>query len=165
MKYRNPTVVFTWRRSIMLIACLFSSLRRGVAWQPVRGRFEAKLAVRGLSRVPVSQQAPIVRRQLSSDSSDASSSESSTLLEQYENKANRRDQVFSAISGDGGIKVTAATVRNIVNDIMLQHTLTPTPADALGRTITCALLMANGIQAEQIVQITMNGRYKITFGI
>lgn len=79
------------------------------------------------------------------------------MLTPYQNKNNIRDQVFSAISKDGGIKVTAATVRNLVNDMMIQHTLTPVCADGLGRTITCALLMANGIQDEQVVQITMNG--------
>jgi hypothetical protein len=75
----------------------------------------------------------------------------------YRNKNNLRDQVFSAMSGDGGIKVTAATVRNLVNDMMLQHTLTETPTEALGRTVVCGLLMANGIQEEQVVQITLNG--------
>ena len=78
-------------------------------------------------------------------------------LTEYRNKNNQRDQVFSAISSDGGIKVTAATARNLVNDLMMQHVLTPVSADALGRTIVCSILMANGIQDEQVVQITMNG--------
>jgi len=77
-------------------------------------------------------------------------------LAEYRNKNNVRDQVFSAISSDGGIKVTACTIRNIVNDVMVQHTMTQVPADALGRTVACSLLMANGIQPEQVVQITMN---------
>jgi molecular chaperone Hsp33 len=75
----------------------------------------------------------------------------------FRNRNNRDDQVFSAMSGDGGIKVTAATVRNLLNDMSLQHTMTATPTDAMGRTVTCGLLLANGIQDEQIVQITMNG--------
>jgi hypothetical protein len=77
----------------------------------------------------------------------------------FRNRNNRDDQVFSAMSGDGGIKVTAATVRNLLNDMSLQHTMTATPTDAMGRTVTCGLLLANGIQDEQIVQITMNGTY------
>ena len=77
-------------------------------------------------------------------------------LQMYRNPNNRRDQVFSAISGAGGIKVTAVTARNLLNDLMIQHTLTATSAEALGRTIICSILMANGIQDEQIVQITMN---------
>ena len=100
-------------------------------------------------------------RMASSESSDNGTSESTTAasddpLEVYRNPKNRNDQVFSAISGDGGIKVTACTVRNLVNDMMLQHTMTEVPAEALGRTIICGLLMANGIQEEQIVQITLN---------
>ena len=75
----------------------------------------------------------------------------------YRNRNNIRDQVFSAMSGDGGIKVTAVTVRNMVNDLMIQHTMTETPSEALGRTVICGLLMANGVQDEQVVQITMNG--------
>ncbi|KAL7561376.1 hypothetical protein ACA910_001479 [Epithemia clementina (nom. ined.)] len=78
------------------------------------------------------------------------------VLKQYRNKSNRRDQVFSAISGDGGIKVTACTARNLINDLIMQHNLTPIPTEALGRTLICGVLMANGIQDEQIVQITMN---------
>ena len=35
--------------------------------------------------------------------------------------------------------------------------MTAIPTDALGRTMICALLMANGIQKEQMVQITING--------
>ena len=83
-------------------------------------------------------------------------SKSTDVLEQYRNKSNRRDQVFSAISGDGGIKVTACTARNMVNDLMMQHTLAPVPTEALGRTLICAVLMSNGMQDEQKVQITMN---------
>lgn len=93
----------------------------------------------------------------SSSSRDASQTvESDDPLETYRNPKNRNDQVFSAISGDGGIKVTACTVRNLVNDMMIQHTMTETPTEALGRTIICGLLMANGMQDEQIVQITLN---------
>jgi len=77
-------------------------------------------------------------------------------LTKYQNPTNRDDQVFSAISGDGGIKVTVATVRNLVNDLMMQHNLSPTPGDALGRLVTCSVLMANGMQDEQQLQITIN---------
>jgi molecular chaperone Hsp33 len=75
---------------------------------------------------------------------------------EFRNKNNRDDQVFSAISKDGGIKVTVATIRNLVNDCMIQQTLTATPTDVLGRLMTCAVLMSNGIQAEQMVQLTLN---------
>ncbi|CAB9524332.1 Hsp33 protein [Seminavis robusta] len=49
----------------------------------------------------------------------------------YCNKNNIADQVVSAISKDGRIKVTACTIRNMVNDLMIQHTMT---IQAIGRT-------------------------------
>jgi hypothetical protein len=90
--------------------------------------------------------------------STISSEASQTLLEEFRNPSNRRDQVVSVMSQDGGIKVTACTARNLVNDMLMRHMLTEVPADALGRTVICALLMSNGIQNEQIVQISMNGK-------
>ena len=77
-------------------------------------------------------------------------------LEDYENPSNRDDQVFSAISEDGSVKITACTARNLVNDLMIMHTMTAVPADALGRAAVCALMMSNGMQAEQTCQITFN---------
>ena len=74
----------------------------------------------------------------------------------FRNRNNINDQVVSAISKDGGIKVTACTIRNMVNDLMMQHTMTDIPIQAIGRTMTCALLMSNGMQEEQTVQITLN---------
>jgi Hsp33 protein len=78
-------------------------------------------------------------------------------LAEFRNPKNREDQVFSAISKDGGIKVTAVTCRNLLNDLMMQQTLSPVSAECLGRTVICSILLANGIQNEQMVQITMNG--------
>jgi hypothetical protein len=125
-----------------------------------------RLFVRGLSvRLPAISPSSRLFSSLG-DESVSSSSSSSTNTEddplfQYRNKNNRDDQVFSAMSKDGGIKVTACTVRNLLNDLMIQHTMTKTPADILGRTISCSLLMANGIQDEQVVQITLNCTYNV----
>jgi len=77
-------------------------------------------------------------------------------LEDYANPSNRDDQVFSAISEDGSVKITACTARNLVNDLMMMHTMTAVPADALGRAVVCTLMMSNGMQAEQTCQITFN---------
>lgn len=85
-----------------------------------------------------------------------SSEQPTTIWTEYENPNNMDDQVVSAISGDGGIKVTVGTVRNIVNDVMMMHTLNPTAADALGRLMTCAILLSNGMQLEQTIQLTLN---------
>lgn len=91
------------------------------------------------------------------ESSPNNNKNNDDILAEYENKNNIRDQVFSAISKDGSVKVTAGTVRNIVNDMMIMHTMTEVPADAMGRLVTCALLVSNGMQDEQTLQITMNG--------
>lgn len=79
-----------------------------------------------------------------------------SALTEYENKNNLDDQIFSAISKAGGIKVTVGTIRNLVNDAMIMHTLTATPADALGRLLMCSLLLSNGMQLEQTLQLTLN---------
>lgn len=96
----------------------------------------------------------------SAESDDKSSESSSTTTDKawsdYKNTNNIDDQIVSAISADGGIKVTVATVRNLVNDAVMMHSLNPTPADAMGRLMTSALLMANGIQAEQTIQLTLS---------
>jgi len=52
---------------------------------------------------------------------------SADVLEPYQNKNNLDDQVFSAISADGGLKVTVATIRNLLNEFMIQHTMNPVP--------------------------------------
>jgi hypothetical protein len=75
---------------------------------------------------------------------------------EYRNKNNVVDQVFSAMSKDGSIKVTACTARNMINDLMIQHSMTTVPTDALGRTVVCALLISNGMQAEQTLQLSFN---------
>lgn len=73
----------------------------------------------------------------------------------FRNKNNIDDQIFAAISGNGEMKVTATTIRNLVNDVMIQQTLTPTPADSLARSMSCGLLLSNGMQLEQTFQLTL----------
>jgi molecular chaperone Hsp33 len=72
----------------------------------------------------------------------------------YVNRNNVRDQVVSAISSDGGIKVTAVTARNLINDVVNIHNLSRVAADALGRTMLCSILLSNGIPDEQTLQIS-----------
>ena len=129
-----------------------------------RRRRPVMMATAFSPNVPKRQKVALFSSSSSSDSEKPSVDEKSATpvqlsSESYANQNNRRDQVFSAISKDGGIKVTAATVRNMVNDMSMQHTMTPVPADALGRTLVCGLLMANGMQDEQTVQITMNSKF------
>jgi len=93
--------------------------------------------------------------QASDASGETTSQNDNDIWSAYKNKNNIQDQVVSAISREGGIKVTACTVRNAVNDLMMQHTMTNVAIQAIGRTLTCSLLMANGMQAEQTVQISL----------
>ena len=87
---------------------------------------------------------------------ESSSAASTAVLAEYQNENNVRDQVFSALSKDGSVKVTVCTARNMLNDMMLAHTMSKTSSDALGRAVVCALMMSNGMQEEQTLQITMN---------
>eukprot|EP00804_Cyclotella_cryptica_P000523 CCRYP_009938-RA/>CCRYP_009938-RA protein AED:0.21 eAED:0.22 QI:0/1/0.75/1/0.66/0.5/4/3392/382 len=89
----------------------------------------------------------------------SSSSSSSSLpdLTPYENPNNLSDQIFSALSGDGSLKITVCTIRNLLNEMMLQHSMNPVPADALGRAAMCALLASNGMQEEQMFQLSIKG--------
>jgi molecular chaperone Hsp33 len=99
-----------------------------------------------------------IRHQIHFKSSSSSNirMSSSISLDEYHNENNRNDQIFSALSKAGGIKVTVGTVRNLVNDIMIMHSLTETSADILGRLLTCSLLMSNGMQHDQTLQLTIN---------
>ena len=108
----------------------------------------------------------LVARHLSGNQSETNTDKEETTgqWEEYKNKNNIRDQVFSAISEDGSVKVTACTARNLLNDLMIAHTMTAVPADALGRTVVCALMMSNGMQAEQTCQLTLNGKMEQHFG-
>lgn len=92
-------------------------------------------------------------------------SDNENSFAKYQNPNNLNDQVFSALSGEGGIKVTAVTARNLLNELMLQHTLSAVSTEALGRTTLCGLLMANGIQDDQIVQISIRSEDGLIRGI
>jgi len=77
------------------------------------------------------------------------------MPEEFQNKNNAKDQIISAISTDGEIKVTAATTRNLANEVLYQQSLTAVPMNALARSMTCSLMLSNGMQDEQTFQLTM----------
>jgi molecular chaperone Hsp33 len=91
-----------------------------------------------------------------SNEENGAATSTSSVVSEYLNPNNVRDQVFSALSKDGSVKVTVCTARNLLNEMMLSQTLSKTSADALGRAIVCALMISNGMQQEQTFQITMN---------
>uniref|UniRef100_A0A7S1FVS3 33 kDa chaperonin n=1 Tax=Corethron hystrix TaxID=216773 RepID=A0A7S1FVS3_9STRA len=80
-----------------------------------------------------------------------------SVSESYLNTNNVRDQALSALSGCGGLKVTVVTARNLVNDLMSTHSLSEVAAQALGRTAVCAVLLSNGMEDRQTVQISVDG--------
>ena len=96
-------------------------------------------------------------RMTSADESETQTSAATPDLEKYLNKNNLDDQVFSAMSADGGLKVTVATIRNLLNEMMIQHSMNPVAGDALGRATICGLLASNGMQEEQMFQLSMKG--------
>jgi hypothetical protein len=91
------------------------------------------------------------RHQLSTNSDDAASTT------RFQNPNNNNDQIYSALSASGSLKVTTCTIRNLLNEMMLQHNLTPVPADVLGRSTTCCLLASSGMQEEQMFQMSVKG--------
>mmetsp|Transcript_9210 Transcript_9210/g.11612 ORF Transcript_9210/g.11612 Transcript_9210/m.11612 type:complete len:406 (+) Transcript_9210:176-1393(+) len=102
------------------------------------------------------RKSPSLSSSLSSKTKLRMTGASEEELEQYKNKNNIDDQILSMISGNGEIKVTASTIRNLVNDVMIQQSLTATPADILARSMACGLLLSNGMQDEQTFQLTLN---------
>jgi len=129
--------------SIMLISAVINSstvLKRVTAWTPLRFTSRTKASIQ-------------YRHALFSTSDDSEP----TSLEPYLNPDNRNDQVFAAISGNGSLKVTVATTRNLVNENIMAHEMSEVPADALGRLMTCGLLIGNGMQDEQVLQISVDG--------
>lgn len=146
---------------IMMVALMYSRLRPIAAFSSIGSSSTRRIS----AWVPSTRVSNVHTARYSSTSSgeegsDATAESKDDPLLEYRNKSNMRDQVFSAMSKDGSIKVTAATVRNAINDMMIQHTMNAVSADALGRTATCALLMSNGMQDEQTLQITMNSTLK-----
>eukprot|EP00979_Chaetoceros_neogracilis_P012406 scaffold3290_cov238-Chaetoceros_neogracile.AAC.8 len=109
----------------------------------------------GRSKFLFKKQFPSLSSSLASKTKLAMTAATQEELEPFKNNNNIDDQVLSCISGNGEIKVTACTIRNLVNDVMIQQTLTATPADALARSMACGLLISNGMQAEQTFQLTM----------
>lgn len=116
---RMNTIKKIYSLSIMLLVArgfALQSSRSRVYWQRNPGRFSG-----------------VARKLSDSQQHDSNDTVSVDQFQEYRNKNNMRDQVFSAMSQDGSIKVTACTARNVVNDLMIMHTMTAAPADALSR--------------------------------
>ena len=114
---------------MLIVTAMWSATSRSTGRHFVQAAFQSRANVRRYG-----SQRPRLSRFSSTDSTEESSPKGTTAasddpLEVYRNPKNRNDQVFSAISADGGIKVTACSVRNLVNDMMIQHAMTEVPTE------------------------------------
>jgi molecular chaperone Hsp33 len=136
----------------------FFLLRSSAAFSPMnlaRRSLSSKSFEQGRTKFLFQKESPSLSSSLASKTKLSMAAATDEELEPFINKNNLDDQIFSCISGNGEIKVTACTIRNLVNDVMIQQSLTATPADALARSMVCSLLLSNGMQAEQTFQLTM----------
>ena len=86
----------------------------------------------------------------------SSSAASDPEITQYANPNNKDDQILSLISSCGGLKITLITLRNLMNDLSLDQNLSPLATRALGSSFSCASMLASGMDAGQVFQMTMN---------
>ena len=117
---------------MLIVGAMLSTSARVTGRHFVQAAFQFRTSIRRHGLVP--RPAVLFFSSSSSDASDepsksATTASSDDALAEYRNPKNRNDQVFSAISADGGIKVTACTVRNLVNDMMIQHSMTEVPTE------------------------------------
>jgi molecular chaperone Hsp33 len=82
--------------------------------------------------------------------------QSSSIFDPYRNPNNVNDIVVAALSPCGGCKITACTVRNLMNEMISSHSMNSVPADVLGRLVVCSLLISNGMQYDQTLQISVD---------
>ena len=64
---------------------------------------------------------------------------------------------MSAISADGFVSAKAAVTTALVRDLAARQGCLPLAAAALGRALTCSLLMADGLKQEETFQVHFKG--------
>ena len=163
-KLRTTSLLPAIMTTVVSLSFFFSKLRPIVAFQtPIstRRHFSTKNANAAFGRTTFRHiPGDLVSWRMTSSEDESEAQQTTTAtpdLEKYSNKNNLDDQVFSAISADGGLKVTVATIRNLLNEMMIQHSMNPVAGDALGRATICGLLASNGMQEEQMFQLSMKG--------
>jgi hypothetical protein len=142
--------------SIIMTTILFTSLRAVTAFQVPTSRLFTSAAAYGRSTFRHVGVSSPTSKFMTNEPSEPSSSPTPDSFK-FQNPNNLDDQVFSALSADGGLKISVCTIRNLLNEMMLQHSLSPVAADALGRATMCALLASNGMQEEQMFQLSVKG--------
>lgn len=65
------------------------------------------------------------------------------------------DELRSAISSDGFVSAKAIVTTSMIRDITQGQKCLPLAAAALGRAITCSLLLADGMKQEETFQVSI----------
>ena len=68
-----------------------------------------------------------------------------------------KDEMLSAISADGFVSAKAIVTSTMVRDIATRQECLPLAAAALGRAVTCTLLLADGLKQEETFQVRFQG--------
>lgn len=68
----------------------------------------------------------------------------------------RSDELFSATTGDGAITVVGAVTTGLVLEIARRHTMTATPAVAVGRLATAATLIGASLKGNERVSLQIH---------
>jgi len=68
-----------------------------------------------------------------------------------------KDEFCSAISADGLVSAKAIVTTSMIKDIATKQECLPLAAAALGRAITCSLMIADGLKGEETFQVRFQG--------
>lgn len=68
-----------------------------------------------------------------------------------------KDEMCGGISKDGLVSAKAIVITSMVKELTVRHRASPVASAALGRSMTCALLMADGMSSNDTIQIHFNG--------
>jgi molecular chaperone Hsp33 len=67
------------------------------------------------------------------------------------------DELIRTVSGDGGVSARALVATGLVSEAVSRHGTAPTSSAALGRALMGALLLADGAQDQETVQLQFRG--------
>lgn len=149
-----PHGIHDVRSSIAATTAVFRSCRRQAFRIRQQQEFMAHYRYLSSTAIQLSSSNPSSSSPLTT--STVPHTQASSIFDSYRNPNNVNDIVVAALSPCGGCKVTACTIRNLMNEIISSHNMNPIPADALGRLVVCSVLISNGMQYEQTLQISID---------
>lgn len=68
-----------------------------------------------------------------------------------------KDEMCGGISKDGLVSAKAIVITSMIKELTVRHSASPVASAAIGRSVTCALLMADGMSENDTIQIHFNG--------